>query len=174
MKKVSLVLFGLILGGWSTFCNAQNKFTVWYGANVSNIKFDEGSEDSELKALNFGVDYTSPINDIFDWTGGVSYVTKGCKDWDPGFLQIDVNATWNFVKTDDIKVGVLTGPYADFMIAKDDAEEVKTFSMGWQGGVKASYKDVSLKVGYEYGLTDLFDGGKSKQSGVYVRLGYSF
>ena len=50
----------------------------------------------------------------------------------------------------------------------------KTFSMGWQAGAKATYKDFSLKVGYEFGLTNVFDDGKSKLNGVYFRLGYSF
>ena len=57
---------------------------------------------------------------------------------------------------------------------KDDVEGEKTFSMGWQAGAKATYKDFSLKVGYEFGLTDVLDGGKSKLNGVYFRLGYSF
>ena len=105
---------------------------------------------------------------------GASYVTKGAKEWDPGFIQIDANASWNFVKSDDIKVALLTGPYADVLVSKDDAEDTKSFSMGWQAGVKASYKDFSLKVGYELGLTDIFDGGKSKPNSIYFRLGYSF
>ena len=65
------------------------------------------------------------------------------------------------MKSDDFKLGVLTGPYADIMVAKDKAEETKSVSMGWQAGVKASYKDFSLKVGYELGLSDVFKDGKS-------------
>lgn len=165
---------GLLMGAMSSMCNAQGKFTVWYGANISSLSVEGGSVDSEMKPLNLGVDYTSPINDTFDWTAGASYVTKGCKEWDPGFVQIDANATWNFLKNDDFKLGVLTGPYADILVAKDEAEDTKSFSMGWQAGVKAMYKDFSLKVGYELGLTDVEKGGKSKLNGVYFRLGYSF
>ncbi len=176
MKKFAFTALCLLLGGLSTVCNAQEekKFTVWYGANLSSVSLDGGSADSEFKPLNIGLDYTSAISGAFDWTAGVSYVTKGAKDWSPGFVQIDANAAWNFVKSDNVKLGILTGPYADIMIAKDDAEEVKTFSMGWQAGVKASYKDFSLKVGYELGLSDVFKDGKSKANGVYFRLGYSF
>lgn len=60
------------------------------------------------------------------------------------------------------------------MVAKDEAEDTKAISMGWQAGVKAMYKDFSLKVGYELGLTDLYKDGKSKANGIYFRLGYSF
>ena len=154
--------------------SAQKNFTVWYGANIASMSMDGTSPDSEAKFLNVGVDYTAPICDAFDWSVGAAYTTKGCKDWDPGFVQIDVNAGWNFLKNDDFKLGILTGPYADLMVVKDDAAGAKTFSMGWQAGAKATYKDFSLKVGYEFGLTDVFDGGKSKLNGVYFRLGYSF
>lgn len=56
MKKISLMLMGLLLGGMSTFCNAQSKITVWYGANISSLSVDGGSVDSEFKPLNIGVD----------------------------------------------------------------------------------------------------------------------
>ena len=154
--------------------SAQKNFTVWYGANISSMSTDGTSPDSEAKFLNIGVDYTTPICNAFDWSVGAAYTTKGCKDWDPGFIQIDANAGWNFLKNDDFKLGILTGPYADLMVVKDDAEGEKTFSMGWQAGAKATYKDFSLKVGYEFGLTNVFDDGKSKLNGVYFRLGYSF
>ena len=174
MKKVSLMILVLLVSGFTSICSAQGKITVRYGANLSNVSLEGGSADSEFKPLNIGVDYTSAINDMFDWTVGASYVTKGAKEWDPGFVQIDANATWNFAKSDDFKLGVLTGPYADLMVAKDKAEETKSLSFGWQAGVKASYKDFSLKVGYELGLSDVFKDGKSKANGVYFRVGYSF
>lgn len=169
-KKLLVACLSLV----ALSASAQKNFTVWYGANISNISMDGGSVDSEAKFLNVGVDYTSPITDSFDWSVGAAYTTKGCKDWNPGFVQIDANAGWNFVKSEDIKLGILTGPYADLMVAKDKAEEVKTFSIGWQAGIKASYKAISLKVGYELGLTDVFKDGKSKANDIYFRVGYNF
>ena len=80
MKKVSLMILVLLVSGFTSICSAQGKITVWYGANLANVSFDGGSADSEFKPLNIGVDYTSPINDMFDWTVGASYVTKGAKE----------------------------------------------------------------------------------------------
>lgn len=168
------MLVALLMGGMFTLCNAQKHFTVWYGANISSLSTDGKSPDSEFKALNLGIDYSSAINEMFDWTVGAAYVTKGCKDWDPAFAQIDANASWNFVKGDSYKVALLTGPYADIMVNKDDMKDTKSFSWGWQAGVKGTYKDFSLKAGYELGLSDVVKGGKSKASGIYFRLGYSF
>jgi len=172
MKKNLFLALCLACFGMSA--SAQKNLTLWYGVNVSNVSFEGGSSDSEAKFLNVGIDYTAPINDTFDWTVGAAYTTKGAKEWNPGFIQIDANAAWNFYKNDDFKIGVLTGPYVDLMVSKDEVEQTKTFSMGWQAGAKATYKDFSLKVGYEFGLTDILDGGKSKANGVYFRLGYSF
>lgn len=108
MKKKLLFIACLCL--IAIGANAQGKFTVWYGANIATLSMDGGSPDSEFKFLNAGVDYTSAINDQFDWTAGLSYQTKGCKEWDPSFIQLEANAGWNFYSSDDLKVGLIAGP----------------------------------------------------------------
>lgn len=173
MFKKVLFLTALAFVTLASQAQSEGKIGVWYGVNISDVNSDFDT-DSEFKALNIGVDYTGAISEAFDWTGGLAYVTKGCKDWDPAFIQIDANATWNFVKSDDFKIGVLTGPYADFMVNKDDMEDTKTFSWGWSAGLKAYYKAFTLKAGYELGLSDVVKGGKSKANGIFVRVGYSF
>ena len=157
----------------SLAASAQDgKFTVWYGANMADLSMD-GDVDAEFKFVNIGVDYTAPINETFDWTAGVSYVTKGAKDWSPSFLQLDANAAWKFFNDDDITLSVLTGPYAGYMIGKDDAADA-TLDFGWQAGFKAEYQQFSLKLGYEFGFTDTIKDWKSKNNNLYIRLGYSF
>ena len=85
MKKLLMVaLFAIVAVGAS----AQKNWTVWWGGNVSNVT----DGDSEFKALNIGVSYTAPIADAFDWSAGVSYTTKGAKNWDPGFIQLEGTA----------------------------------------------------------------------------------
>ncbi len=154
--------------------SAQQNFTVWYGANMANSN-QEGA-DSEMKFLNIGIDYTAPINDMFDWTAGASFQSKGCKEWDPYFIQIDANASWKFFDNDKINLSVLTGPYAGICIADDDMPEMKTFGFGWTAGVKACYKEFSLKIGYDLGLTNWvdIDDVDSADRTLYFRLGYSF
>lgn len=170
MKKI---LLAVVVAFTALAANAQDgKFTVWYGANMADASCD-GDVDSEFKFINVGVDYTAPINDTFDWTAGLSYVTKGVKEWNPGFLQVDANAAWKFFNSDDVNLSVLTGPYAGYMIVKDDAGDA-TLDFGWQAGVKAEYKQFSLKVGYEFGFTDVIKDVKSKNRNLYIRVGYSF
>lgn len=118
MKKILLVaLFAIVAIGAS----AQKNITIWWGGNVSDVDGDFNTK-SEFKALNIGVSYTAPIDNSFDWSVGAAYVTKGCKDWDPGFIQLEGNGAWNFVKGGDAKVGLFTGPYVSFLVAKDDME----------------------------------------------------
>lgn len=168
MKKIFMIA---LLAVVALSVNAQTGIRVWYGANVSGN--DADGAKSEFKALNFGVDYTRPINDIFDWSAGVGYQTKGVKEWDPGYIQIEANGAWNFVKNDDFRVNLFTGPALAFVVSKDDADP-KTVDFGWQGGVQGYYKNVSLKIGYEYGFLDVFDGGDCKPWQVFFRLGYTF
>lgn len=168
MKKVLLVaLFAVVALGAS----AQNGFRVWYGVNIAGN--DAEGAKSEFKALNIGVDYTAAINETFNWSAGVGYQTKGMKEWDPGYLQIEANGSWNFVKDDDVKLGLFTGPYVGFAVVKDDAEP-ETVDFGWQGGVQGYYKNISLKIGYEYGFLDVFEKIDSKPYQIFFRLGYTF
>lgn len=169
MKKILLVaLFAVMAIGAS----AQNGFRVWYGLNIAGS--DADGVKSELKPLNIGVDYTAAINETFDWAAGLSYQTKGSKEWDPGYIQLEGNGSWNFVKNDDVKVGIFTGPYVGFLVAKDDAEDTKSIDFGWQGGVQGYYKKVSLKIGYGYGFLDVSKAGDSKPYQIFFRLGYTF
>lgn len=170
MKKLLMVaLFAIVAVGAS----AQKNFTVWWGGNIADMSGDWDVK-SEFKALNIGVSYTAPINDQFDWSAGVGYVTKGCKDWDPGFIQLEGNAAWNFVNNGEAKVGIFTGPYLGFMVSDDDMEDTNTVDFGWQGGIGASWNFLSLKVGYEYGFCNLVKEVDTKPGEFFFRVGVRF
>ncbi len=175
MKKLFVMMCLCVMAVCAA--NAQ-KVTVWYGANMAKVSGDLKG-DSEFKFLNLGVTYTAPIADQFDWSVGAAYVTKGCKEWDPSSIQIDANAYYNFLTDDNVKVGVLAGPYIGYMINDDDMEDVvemKKLDYGIGVGVQGMYKQFSLKVGYEFGLANFVDvsGVSAKMNGLYFRLGYSF
>lgn len=174
MKKLFIML---CLCTMAVCANAQ-KFGVWYGVNLASVGGDLDEADSEMKFLNIGVDYTAPINDVFDWSVGAAYVTKGAKDWDPSFIQIDANARWNFWQSDEAKVGILAGPYVGYMINDDDIDatglEANKLDFGIGAGIMGTYSNFSLKLGYEFGITDAIDGPSSPLSSFYIRVGYSF
>lgn len=171
MKKYLLMaLFAIVAVGAS----AQGNVTVWWGGNFADISGDVDVK-SEFKALNIGVSYTAPIDDTFDWSAGVGYVTKGCKEWDPGFIQLEANGAWNLVKDSDMKFNIFTGPYLGFMVAKDDADDgANTVDFGWQGGLGLTYKFLSAKVGYEYGFCNIVKKIDSKPGEFFFRVGVTF
>ena len=183
MKKILLMaLFAIVAVGAS----AQKNISIWWGGNVAKIT----DADSEFKALNIGVAYTAPINDAFDWSAGVSYTTKGADGWDPGFIQLEGNGAWNFLKGSEAKIGIFTGPYLSFMVAKDEDAlsnwmEANTFDIGWQAGLTADWKFLTLKLGYEFGFCDLIDvksklleefdvDSDSKSGALFFRVGVRF
>lgn len=171
MKKLLIVaLFAIVAVGAS----AQKNFTIWWGGNVADVSGDL-DVSSAFKALNIGVSYTAPIDDAFDWSAGVGYVTKGCEDWSPGFIQLEGNAAWNFVKGEESKVGIFTGPYLGFMVTDDDmAWDTNTVDFGWQGGLVGAWKFLSLKVGYEYGFCNLMKEIDTKPGEFFFRVGVRF
>jgi len=166
-------------------CANAQKVTVWYGANMSKVSGDLKG-DSEFKFLNVGATLTAPLSDQFDWSAGLAYVTKGCENWDPSLLQIDANAHYNFYNNEEVKVGILAGPYVGYMINDDDMEGAKKLDFGLSAGLQASYRQFSLKVGYEFSLSkaaefeyddedeDISISGNGKFRGLYIRLGYTF
>ena len=167
MKKLLMVaLFAIVAVGAS----AQKNWTVWWGGNVSNVT----DGDSEFKALNIGVSYTAPIADAFDWSAGVAFTTKGCDGWDPGFIEVNADAIWNFADYGEGKVGLLAGPTLALMVLDDDAKSTNTVNLGIDVGAKANYREFSLKLGYEFGLTNCIKDVDSKLNGFFIRLGYSF
>jgi len=170
MKKLFLTLCLCVMA----VCASAQKFTVWYGMNLASVDVAGYSPDSKMKFLNVGLEYAAPFADTFDWGAGVSYMTKGFDGWDPGFIQLDANARWNFVQSDDYKVGLLAGPYLGFMVLDDDAEGTNAVDFGIGIGAMGTYRDFSLKLGYEFGLTNSIENIDSKLRGFYIRLGYSF
>ena len=172
MKKfLFMALFAIV----AVSASAQKNITIWWGGNVSTVSTSGSSPDNSFKALNVGVSYTAPIDDQFDWSAGVGYVTKGFKDWSPGFLQFEGNGAWNFVKRDNMKVNFFTGPYLGFMLDKDHAGDyANTVDFGWQGGLGATIKCVSAKIGYEYGFTNIVSDAKSKPGDFFFRVGITF
>lgn len=72
------------------------------------------------------------------------------------------------------KVGIFTGPYLGFMVTDDDMQNANTVDFGWQGGVVAGWKFLSLKLGYEYGFCNLVKEIDTKPGDFFFRIGVRF
>lgn len=167
MKRLFLALCLCVMA----VCAGAQNFTVWYGMNLSRVSFDS---DSKMKFLNFGLEYAEPFAESFGWGAGAAYVTKGFDGWSPGFIQLDANFRWNFYQNAGYKVSLLAGPYLGFMVLDDDMKATNTADFGVGVGAMGTYRDFSLKLGYEFGLTNSLEDRNSKLRDFYIRLGYSF
>lgn len=145
--------------------NAQH-FTLWYGANygtgVGNALEQSGHN---FHFANFGLDYTSKIEGNLDWTVGLGYNTKGGESR-VGYLQLEGNAGYNVVNDGQLKLAILTGPFAAVKTNENFTSEIignspvenpyRKAVLGWQAGINLSYKSVSLKLGYECPFTNMY------------------
>ena len=84
------------------------------------------------------------------------------------------------MKGSEANVGLFTGPYLAFMVAKDnevrDVEvfETNTVDVGWQAGLTAGWKFLSFKLGYEFGFCNMMKDIDSKAGDFFFRVGFRF
>ena len=163
--------------------SSQN-VTLWYGVNYGK---KTSAYDNEWKFVNFGLDYTAPIKNRFDWTAGLGYNTKGDTET-VGYIQGEGNVGYSVVQNDKFNLQVLTGPFVAVKVNHDNGDELydvgtggnhgdpclnppsyNTFSCGWQAGAVLRYSRLSLKVGYEHSFTNVY--GSYKTMEWFARVG---
>lgn len=184
MKKIFLLLT-LIL---STYAQAQEHFTLWYGVNYAGeTNADKASDDTNFKFLNVGIDYTNKLAEKWDWTVGASVNTKSVS-CNASYIQAEGNASYSLARGNNAKLAIFTGPYigvrvsgeapvADYHFydygksntSRNYDNKCNTFSCGWQAGLGMTFSYLSLKVGYEHAFTDIYASHKTYQ--WFARIG---
>ena len=64
--------------------------------------------------------------------------------------------------------------YAPEYVIDATGLEANKLDFGIGAGIMGTYSNFSLKLGYEFGITDAIDGPSSPLSSFYIRVGYSF
>lgn len=215
MKKLSLTVLLMLV----VITASAEKFGVWYGIGINRItgtpsfnsygalgSYVDATSSNYFSALEFGVTYTHEMG-VFDLTGGLSYRQKGTmykayndllstteqredRNWRPCYLQLDILGTLNFIKNENFKLGVQTGPYCAYMVNRDRDNdylrrlhnarayetEYNRYDFGWQAGLAANYKGVTLSAGYSLGFVKVYKDAyeKCKNTCIYVKAGYEF
>ena len=188
MKRL---FFILLLIGCVTPVTAQ-RWTVWYGVNLSNEL-----KNGPLKQWHFanaGVDYAIPVSQ-WDFTVGAGLNTKG-GELRVNYAQLEGNVGYRFLDTPSgFALSALAGPYCGIRVSDNRKDwvpllpELNPLLFGWQAGVKFQFKPIAIKVGYEQALTGYYDASVSSQivkgngdpsfpttkpHSVFVRIGYTF
>lgn len=161
--------------GFNVGVRGEYNFTNNFYGNIGLLFSQKGTRtDSEGSLLGFSA--------------------KGTVTQNPGYLEIPVQLGYRFNMGNGVSIFGETGPYFAFGVCgknKIDAETsltsnsydydffgdnaAKTFDCGWglRAGVEVSSFQISL--GYEHGITKLYDGDNScRNSNFMVGLAYMF
>ena len=196
MKKLFLTLAVACLG---LTASAQEKgdirFGVVAGMNVSNITDME--MDSRI-GFHVGVKAEYNLSENLYGNAGVIFSQKGNKYSEgddeitnnPGYIEVPINFGYRYKISDGVSVFGETGPYLAYGIcgktkveyegdeAKVDFFEdgVNKFDFGWGVKVGVEASKFQISVGYEYGITKVYDvdGASNHNSNLMVSVGYMF
>ena len=198
MKKFFLTL---AVACFALTASAQEKgdfrFGVTAGMNVSNITDME--MDSRI-GFHVGAKAEYNITDNLYGNAALLFSQKGNKKEEgsieatsnPGYLELPIHIGYRFKMGDKVSIFGETGPYfaygicgkdklegtgvADYDVKFFDYDNVNKFDFGC--GVKAGveYANFQIGLGYEYGITKVFDidDVKPHNSNFMVSVAYMF
>ena len=197
MKKF---LMTLAVACFALTASAQEKgdfrFGVTAGMNVSNIT--DMKMDSRI-GFHVGAKAEYNITDNLYGNAALLFSQKGNQKEEgayketenPGYIELPIHIGYRFKMGDKVSIFGETGPYFAYGICgKDklegpgldedtkffDYDNANKFDFGW--GVKAGveYAKFQISLGYEYGITKVFDADdfKPHNSNFMVSVAYMF
>lgn len=196
IKKLILALFVLI----STNLIAQSEirfgakagvnltgFHTGKSANTDNVLFNIGG----LAELNLSESFSLQAELLYNRKGGLFHVRNTgvaqffSIDTKLDYIDLPIQAKFEFVKNLSLDIG----PQIGFLInskgeivnsQNDSGEEVEftntnTVDFALNGGLSFKFNDnLFLQARYSYGLTEIFENERYKNSVVSLSLGYFF
>lgn len=190
MKKILLTAVVMLASVASYAQQVVGSFTLQpkIGMNVASLTKCDGC-DPRI-GLAAGVEAEYQATDIFSVSAGLIYSMQGNKAKEDGvtlttkldYINIPILANVYVTKGLAVKLGVqpafnvsdkqkLSGVSASFE-AKDVGAESFDFSI--PVGLSYEYNNVVFDARYNFGVTNIADGGDSKNSVFQFTLGYKF
>lgn len=190
MKKILLTAVVMLASVASYAQQAVGTFTLQpkIGMNVASLTKNEGA-DPRI-GLAAGVEAEYQATDIFSVSAGLIYSMQGNKYKEDGatlttkldYINIPILANVYVTKGLAVKLGVqpafnvsdkqkLSGGGASV-----EAEDVgaESFDFSIPVGLSYEFNNVVLDARYNFGVTNVADGGDSKNSVFQFTLGYKF
>lgn len=190
MKKILLTAVVMLASVASYAQQAVGTFTLQpkIGMNVASLTKCDGC-DPRI-GLAAGVEAEYQATDIFSVSAGLIYSMQGNKAKEEGvtlttkldYINIPILANVYVTKGLAVKLGVqpafnvsdkqkLSGGKASF-----EAEDVgaESFDFSIPVGLSYEYNNVVFDARYNFGVTNIADGGDSKNSVFQFTLGYKF
>lgn len=190
MKKILLMAVVMLASVASYAQQAVGTFTLQpkIGMNVASLTKCDGA-DPRI-GLAAGVEAEYQATDIFSISAGVIYSMQGNKYEEKGitstqkldYINIPILANVYVVKGLAVKLGIqpafnvsdkqkLSGGKASV-----EAEDVgaESFDFSIPVGLSYEFNNVVIDARYNFGVTNIADGGDSKNSVFQITLGYKF
>ena len=190
MKKILLMAVVMLASVASYAQHAVGAFTLQpkIGMNVASLTKCDGC-DPRI-GLAAGVEAEYQATDIFSVSAGLIYSMQGNKAKEDGvtlttkldYINIPILANVYVTKGLAVKLGVqpafnvsdkqkLSGGKASV-----EAEDVgaESFDFSIPVGLSYEYSNVVFDARYNFGVTNIADGGDSKNSVFQITLGYKF
>lgn len=190
MKKILLMAVVMLASVASYAQQAVGTFTLQpkIGMNVASLTKCDGC-DPRI-GLAAGVEAEYQATDIFSVSAGLIYSMQGNKAKEDGvtlttkldYINIPILANVYVTKGLAVKLGVqpafnvsdkqkLSGGKASFEAEDVDAE---SFDFSIPVGLSYEFNNVVIDARYNFGVTNIADGGDSKNSVFQFTLGYKF
>ncbi|WP_461532288.1 porin family protein [Sinomicrobium sp.] len=165
MKTTFLAIAAVI--GFAFFGNAQN---LHFGAK-GGVNFASISDVDADGRTGFHLGLVGEVGlGKFSIQPEVLYSAQGLKDLNLDYLNIPVLAKYYVVQN----FSLMAGPQFGFNTKDDDISEIKSFDMGGAVGVEYKIGSLFAQARYNFGLSDVADGGSGKNSVFQISLGYLF
>jgi len=176
MKKILIIAFAFL--SISTYSQGLD-FGIKAGANFASIK--DASNVSNKTGFLVGVFAGVKFNDNVGIQADLLYSQQGA-DFDPEMIDLNYVNIPVVIKYFVIKgLNIQAGPQFGFIVddnIKDlpqDIGEAESFDLTGVLGVGYDFPmGIRADARYNFGLTDIFDGGDGKNTVVSLSLGYSF
>ena len=165
MKRTFLAIAAVI--GFAFYGNAQN---IHFGAK-GGVNFADLSDVSADGRTGFHLGLLAEVGlGKFSVQPEVLYSAQGVDDINLDYLNIPVLAKYYVIQN----LSLEAGPQFGFNTKEDDINDINTFDMG--GAVGVGYKIGSLfaQARYNFGFSDVADGGSAKNSVFQLSVGYLF
>ena len=192
MKKILLMAVVMLASVASYAQQAVGTFTLQpkIGMNVASLTKCDGC-DPRI-GLAAGVEAEYQATDIFSVSAGLIYSMQGNKAKEDGvtlttkldYINIPILANVYVTKGLAVKLGVqpafnvsdkqkLSGGKAS-VEAEDEDVGAESFDFSIPVGLSYEYNNVVFDARYNFGVTNIADGGDSKNSVFQFTLGYKF
>ena len=189
MKKIMLVA-ALMLSSVATFAqHAVGSFNLQpkVGVSIANVTEFKGTDPRV--GIVAGLEGEYQATDIVSVSAGVLYSMQGAKgNWGDlidatnrlDYINVPIMANVYVVKGLAVKLGVQPGFNVSNKISAnnratvDNLVKAQSVDVAIPVGVSYEYNNFQLDARYNWGLTKVYEGSKTKNSVFQITLGYKF